>query len=871
MKKFFLFALALLGGNLLVAQPWMPANLNGPLKYADVLDRYRHSPYFVGEDDAEGPHSKDEKESRNHLFEVWNYYWSHHLDQNGYMVPPVKTLTEWQNYMAAQSNNHNARTTIIPANWVFQGPDTCTHGYSGLGRINTVAFDPIDSNTFYIGSAAGSTWKTTNGGHSWTSCYDNLPTLGVADIKINPLNHNTVYVATGDGDAGDAYSSGVIVSHNGGLTWSTTGLNWLPTVYNSARSLLINPVDTTKLMLASNAGIFKTYNSGLTWINVYNGNFKQILYKPGDTNTVYGTMYTDTSAQIMLSTDGGNNWNPVTSFTDAQRINIAVCPAMPNLVQAVASDNSSGLKGIYTSVDNGATYTATYTDDTSCTREILGYDLGLPTSHCGGQGWYDLCIAINPTNPADLIVGGVNTYYSSDTGATWQIANQWYGGLSGVATVHADKHCLAYHPLTGATFETCDGGVYKNYGPLTSPWTDLTDGIHITEFYRVAVNNNVPFSIGGCQDNGTKMVYSGQEADLTGGDGMQPLINYGDPSNMWYCAYQNGSVDMTRDGGISYHSITDTIHSSGSWVTPYVLHPSDTGTLFIGMYQIFESNNNGLSWSPISPVFDSNATMDRLAISLSNPNYLYTTYYNYNVWEPKIFYTSNSGATWDSIIPPFNNYISDLVIDPTDEKRIWVTISAYGVGKIFQYNGATGAWADQTGTLPDIPVECMVIDTNSKTKYIGTDAGIYYKDTLMTDWALYNTNLPTVHVDDLNINYRTNEIWAATFGRGMWKSVKADHTPVLESPLLNPMPGTITISPNPNQGIFNIKATGNLLHDKNVTITISSADGKTAWQTTGTFDGLDNIKINTNGLPAGFYICELSNNAGTTRSKVVIY
>jgi len=850
MKKLLLFGAFMLAHNLLFAQPWMPANTSGPIKYAEALSRYHAYSAKINEEvDVPVQHGREEQEDKNHLFQVWNYYWKMHLDQDGYMVPPVRNLREWQKSVETKSSQRAARTTsVIPSDWVFQGPDACAHGYSGLGRINVVTFDPVDSNTFYVGSAAGSTWKTTDGGLTWSSLYDNLPTLGVSDIKVNPLNRNEIFVATGDGDAGDSYSSGVIVSHDGGATWLTTGLTWLPTDYYNARSLLINPQDTSTMLLASNAGIFKTYNSGLTWTNVYTGNFKQILYKPGDTTTVYGTMYIDTTAQIMRSTDGGNTWNFVTVFPTAQRINIAVCPAMPNIVKAVVSNQASGLQGIYSSSDNGATFTPTYVEDTSCAYNLLGYDRGLPTSNCGGQGWYDLCIAIDPANSEQVMVGGVNTYYSSDGGTSWHIANQWYGSGS-VSVVHADKHCLAYNPLSGGLFETCDGGIYKNYGPLTEPWADLTDGITITEFYRNAVNNQVTFCIGGCQDNGTKMIDGGVATDLTGGDGMQPLINYGDPADIWYCAYQNGSIDMTRNAGANYHSITDTLHSSGGWISPYVIHPTDTATLLLAYDQVFVSHNNGLSWTAASPVFDSSANMNTLAIAPSNPSYLFATYYNYNVWKPVIVYTTNSGSTWDTITPPTSSYISDLVIDPTNENRLWITVSAYGVAKVWQYNLLTHSWTDDSYGLPDVPVQCMIVDTSSRTQYIGTDDAVYYKDTMMFDWVLYNTNLPTVQVDDLHINYTTNELWAATFGRGMWKSVKADHTTAASVPLVS-KENDINVFPNPANMELTVSATENIN-----TITIFNLIGQTLY--TRDYNSKQ-VRVNIAFLPDGVYFVKVN-------------
>lgn len=856
MKKLLLFVVFVLAQNLLHAQPWMPANMNGPMKYSDALARYYAWTAKNGEENEKAPQhqGKEEQETKDHLFQVWNNYWKMHLDQNGYMVPPVQTVLNWQKFLQTQTTTRTARTTTTPSNWIFQGPDTCSHGYSGLGRINVVAFDPVDSNTFYIGSAGSNAWKTTDGGNTWTSMYDNLPMQGVADIKINPLNRNTIYIATGDGDAGDAYSSGIIVSHDGGLNWATTGLTWSPSLYYSAHKMLINPLDTLTMMIASTNGLYKSNNAGATWTNINSGNFKQIVYNPMDTAIVYGTMYTDTCAQIMLSIDGGNTWNAVTHFTDAQRINVAVSPANPALVIAVVSNESSGLEGIYNSTDSGHTYNPLYIGDTACDNNILGYSLGLPTSECDGQGWYDLCIAINPTNPDEVVVGGVNTYYSADGGNTWTIANQWYTGISGVSTVHADKHCLAYNPLSGGLFETCDGGIYKNYGPVTTPWTDLTDGINITEFYRNAVNNDVTFCIGGSQDNGTKLIDGGGSFDIAGGDGEEPLINYGDPQNLWYCSYPDGIIDITRDGGANWTNITDTIHSSGAWTTPYVLHPTDTATLILGYNQVYVTYNNGFSWASTSPVFDTNSNIDRIAIATTNPNYIYVTYYDYTVWKPYIQYTTNFGTSWQSITLPFTGLISDIAIDPKNENKIWVTCPWYGYPKLWSYNLTTNTWTNETGSLPDIPVDCILIDTSSLTQYLGTDAAVFYKDTTMTNWTLYNTNLPCAHVYDLQINYTTNQLWAATYGRGMWATTKADYTPPAGIKQLAAAGNNISIFPNPATTQLTIQSTNQPISK----IIITDLLGQTVYLQTAPAN-CTLLQVDISGLTPGVYFVRINN------------
>ncbi|MES2702965.1 MAG: hypothetical protein V4649_10015 [Bacteroidota bacterium] len=867
MKRFLLTAVLGLAANVLIAQPLFPPTNGKPVKFVDVLERYKERVEAHEEFEVKKRGKVVEEDEHYHLGR-WEWYWSQHCDDNGNIISPKQTQDEWLKYMVDHKGG-SYKTTAIPSNWIFQGPTHSEGGYSGLGRINVVAFDPVDSNTIYIGSAAGSTWKTTDGGNTWASLYDFLPTLGVADIKVNPLNRNTIFVATGDGDAGDAYSSGVIKSYDGGATWLTTGLTWPVTAYNMAKSLLINPADTNKMILASDAGIFKTANAGVTWTQPSTLNFKQILYKPGDTGTVYGTIYTDSSAQLMRSVNGGVTWIAASGFNDAQRINIAVSPANPAIVYAIASSEASGLKGIYKSVNSGASYSPVFINDTSCVNNLLSYDHGLPSSDCGGQGWYDLCIAVDPLNADKLVIGGINNYYSANGGLTWSLATRWWGESATVQTVHADKHWLAYNPLNHAVYLGCDGGIYRTHSPIGGEWKDITNGIGITQFYRNAVANGATFVLGGSQDNGTKKIDGATSDDMTGGDGMQCLFNYSDPENVFYCAYQNGHVDKTTDGGSSFGSITDDLPTPGAWITPYVLHPTEPDLLFIGYKQVFLSNDNGGSWTPISPVFDTNYNIGLMAIANSDPNYIYTIYNDYDVWKSVIHYTADMGTTWNDIALPFSNFITDIAVDPRNANRFWVTLGGYSGVKVYRHDVTTGAWAVETGGLPSIPANCILIDTFSLTKYVGTDAAVFYKDTTMTTWALYNNHLPTVHVYDLNINYTTGELWAATYGRGMWKSIKAEQ---VNGIAIHPsVADVLTVAPNPARGSFIVSSTGISFRNAAVTVRLVTTDGKTAQTTTGTFDSSGNLKVTTGDLAPGFYICEVSNRQGIARGRVVVY
>ncbi len=797
----FVFAKACIG---LHAQPYMHT-CDSPLKFSDVVAEYQK--YFE-ENNPEEWNNNDEWDGIRCKFERWKWKMQQQIDENGYIVPFSKTVEHWQKYIA--NHHHSAsRTTTTTSNWILQGPNVSASSNAYIGRINVVAFDPVDSNTFYAGSPAGSTWKTTDGGHSWVPLYDKLPSLGVSDIKINPLNRNTIYVVTGDVDNFDTYSSGVIASHDGGATWTNiTSIPGFPTI---ASSLLINPLDTNSMMFATFLGLYKTYNGGISWINVNTHYFTQLIYNPADTNIVYGAIYgfVYASGQIMRSKDGGATWDSVTKFKDITRISMAVSPGYPAIVKAIAGSNIYGFKGIYNSSDSGQTFVPIDTGSISCTNNLLGWEPSLPTTSCDNQCGYDLCIAINPVNPNQVVIGGVYTFYSSDVGATWQIANIPDSiTLSGVAHVHQDKHCLAYNPLTGALFEGSDGGIHKTWSPLTGAWTDLTDGICVTEFYSNAVDNGVPFCLGGSQDNGTVLLNGSIVTNLMGGDGFYTYINYGDPGHIFYTSNQNG-VFITRDGGVTYKKISDTLLPYFSARLPvFALHPHDTGTLLLGSnQQVFASYNNGISWAPISPVLDTSpyTNINIVKIAISNPDYLYVVQ-NFGI--KVIHYSKNFGASWDTIswsVPIAMNYISNLVVDPKNEKHFWVTIRGNTSYKVFSYDLQTNIWTDESGTLPNISINCMVVDSFSGTLYIGTQTGVFYKTNAMSDWALYDNNLPAVSVNDLNINYTTGEIWAATYGRGMWRSIKNDLPNGVPLQKLNP--GVISVLPNPSHDKIYIAAT----------------------------------------------------------------
>ncbi|MGN6568427.1 MAG: VPS10 domain-containing protein [Flavipsychrobacter sp.] len=877
MKKFLLIATSVFGAMTVQAQPWMSAQNNNPVKLSDIIEQHHNNPSNDKDKDEEEVEKGIEKEGGDYQFNRWVWYWKQHLDVNGYLVSPEKTWEEWEKYHKQSTISKFEKTTGTSAAWTFQGPDTSQGGYSGIGRINVVSFHPTDSNTFWVGSPGGGAWKTTNNGHSWTCMTDKLPLLSVSDIDFNPLNPKTVYLCTGDRDGGNYYSVGVLKSYDGGNTWSKTGLSWTTSQYRLTNALLINKLDTNCLLLATSNGIYKSTNGGVSWSIKLSGDFKEVVYNPADTNVLYATGQgsSTSQSQIYRSANGGNSWTQITNFTDAGRVSIAVTPANAAIVKAVVASgsgaNANGLSGIYSSSDSGKTFNEIYTGD--CANNPLGY--AQDGNGCNGQGWYDLCIAISPLDSNKVYIGGVNTWYSDNGGSNWTLVTFWYFVSSVIETAHADKHYMAFNPLRPTMLYQCnDGGVYMSNDPSSAAaWSNrVTDGLGITEFYRNAVDNNADYILGGAQDNGTKLLYpiGGTSAsfDVGGGDGMNCIIDFADNSTYYY-SFPGGSINIHNGAGDN--SISDKIPGkpSGAWVTPFVLMPSCNTCVIAGYSKIYMSSDQGNTWDSISgvlPIYNQ-TYIERIALTPADANTIYATV----DYSDTLYYTHDLGATWNKLPIPYPG-VSDVVVDSKNKDHVWVTFSGYNTNKVAEYKPATG-WHAMNDSLPNVPVACIERDTATGTLYIGTDIGVYYRADTGKSWVDYNNGLPAVRVNDLGINYTTGEIWAATFGRGMWKSPKQvidtathTHTGISIVPFAI---NALTVAPNPNRGAFTVVASN--VANEPVTIRLIDNTGKVVLEQQATFNADSKLQINTNGVAKGSYILDVSGRVNIGRQKVVIY
>ncbi|MCB0756518.1 MAG: hypothetical protein KDB98_13040, partial [Flavobacteriales bacterium] len=452
-----------------------------------------------------------------------------HLLPNGKTANASKlALDEFSRYEA--TNPFTQDRSSNTGNWSLVGPTDYVRygdGYNGgVGRVNCLAFHPSDPNTIFCGTPAGGLWKSTDMGGSWTCLTDGIPSLGIADICINPNNPSIIYVLTGDSEAGDSHGVGVLKSTNGGLTWHSTGLSWNLEDRLVGRKMIMDDDKPDTLLVGTSAGVFRTTNGGLNWTQTSsNSGTNDLEFKPGNTNIVY--MATD--SKVYRSSNNGQSWtDTLLTLTNSDRIELATSISAPEYLYAVAGPQTDSLhfKGVFFSSESGNNLTLE-----GNSPNILGYENDGNDNRA--QSWYDLAIACNPTNGADIYVGGINIWRSFLNGQSGSFYNisQWQEDLSSTSSYcHADIHDLVFSPNDNALFACTDGGLYRSTDGGVS-FSKLSAGMDIMQFYNIASHESSPDRIlGGTQDNGTnlKNTNSSTWKHVNGADGSSCAFS---PSN----------------------------------------------------------------------------------------------------------------------------------------------------------------------------------------------------------------------------------------------------------------------------------------------------------------------------------------------------
>lgn len=241
--------------------------------------------------------------------------------------------------------------------------------------------------------------------------------------------------------------------------------------------------------------------------------------------------------------------------------------------------------------------------------------------------------------------------------------------------------------------------------------------------------------------------------------------------------------------------------------------------------------------------------------------------------------------------------ITGIGIDRENPDRLIITAGGYGgaAAHVYYTEQATSptltssGFVSKDGDLPNMPVYDAVFnynDANGGQVILGTDLGVFSTNDITASsvsWTQESQGFPNVPTFDLlqtrTIRYdlKTNldfegAIYAATHGRGIFKtSTTADYVGV-DNPTIEPKEEKVELEiyPNPVNDYVNLKL--NLEAKSDLQITVRDMTGRMvrAMNYNGVDRGTESLRLNLSGLKNGNYIISLINGNDVKTAKMIV-
>jgi len=707
---------------------------------------------------------------------------------------PTKTAATATKAAAAAQSPINLQWTSIGPRPISQSSDSIF--YNGdppwSGRVTAIAPHPTDTNTAYLGAANGGVWKTTDGGANWTPIFDGQTSLAIGTIAVSRTNPNLIFVGTGEANGTSInshiyYGNGIYRSTNGGSTWTKVGgttfdncfvsriqvkPNDANVVVASVSARGFSPAGNPNPCTNSRSGIYRSADGGSTWSQrLFGAPASDVNFSVSAPSTVYAGFYT---FGVYKSTDGGVTWAqlggglPTVSTDGADRTVVAVAPNNANRVYALIAAQGNDLYGFFTSSDAGVTWSQLNASSSFC-------NLG-----SGGQCWYDLTLAVDPSNANVTYVGGINLY-RYDIGPANEFHRIGFNGSR--ATIHVDMHATSFANTNARLWVGSDGGAYRT-SDGGSTFTDLNATLAITQFYPGVSGRSGGPLVAGTQDNGSLKFTGAANTwnEINAGDGGYAAV---DPNNnnIVYTSYVNLTLYRSTNGGTTNSRIDGgmctALNGTGpqdpcEFIAPFVMDPSLSTRLYAGTDRVWRSTNSGGLWTAISPHFPN--TIQTIGVAPSNSSVLFAS-----TTGGALYVTTNGGGAWNNVVANGlpNRIITDIIVNPANSAEVYVTDSGFGTGHLWRSRNDGGMWTNLSGNLPNAPANAFIANwTDSpNTLYVGTDVGVFRSTDDGTTWT-GSTGLPSVPVMDLLLDNQrdtdpsNDRLIAVTHGRGAFRAPK---------------------------------------------------------------------------------------------------
>lgn len=775
-----------------------------------------------------------------------------------------KEAIQWKK---EQSQNREVLADI----WEFVGPINIG------GRVTDIEIPIDDDDTYYVGTASGGIFKTEDAGGTFNPIFDEQEMLSIGDIAISRNNTQTIWVGTGEVNAGGgslAYDGdGVYASTDGGISWESKGLENV----GSIGKIMIDPNNEDVILVGAmgplfrddtNRGVYKTTDGGASWQQVLFisdvAGIIDMAQHPTDSDILYAAswhrirtpnnrIYGGEGSGLWRSFDGGDTWVEMTvglpsDPDDKGRISIAISESNPNVLYARYADAAGDIQGVYRSSNGGSTWQQRNSNQLTNV----------------GFHWWFRGIFVDPTDENTIYNVDFEVEKSTDGGQNWG------GAFPGV---HVDQHAMAFGAGgTGEVLLGNDGGLYASADDGLS--SSKINTLPITQFYRFHVDaQNDAKVYGGAQDNNTVRTTTGSIDDWTaiyGGDGFQSLVDPLD-TNVIYALYQRGNLAKSTNNGASFTTALNGISSGDrkNWDTPIAFDPANSQNLFYGANRLYKTTNAAGNWTAISPDLTGGAqtgnltfgTITTISVSPINSDIIYV-----GTDDGNVSITQDGGATWNNISPALpNRWVTSVLADREDTETVYATFSGYRYGEdeghVYKSDDNGASWETIDANLPDVPVNDILKDRYGNL-FIATDIGVFVTGDEGATWQALDENIPSVVVTDMNLHEATEYLYIATYGRSSYKLNIAED--ILATNDLSTL-AEIVIAPNPVTERIQIK---NFEVDGPVVITVFDALGRKIVSEKNTILN-GSVEMMVAEIPSGVYYVQVVSGSSRQSQKII--
>jgi len=682
------------------------------------------------------------------------------------------------------------------------------------GRIAALAVHPKNRAVFYAAVAAGGVWKTANAGTTWTPLFDGESCFSIGAITLDPHDPNIVWVGSGENNSQRSvgYGEGVYRSTDGGKSWQNLGLKKSEHI----AKIIVHPKNANVVYVACQGplwasggerGLYKTEDAGKTWARVLHidddTGITDFTLDPRDPDVLVAASYQrrrhvwtlvngGPGSGIHRTTDGGKSWKKITAGlpgVELGRIGLAMAPSDPDVLYAQVEAAEKG-GGIHRSLDGGKTW-----------EKRNPYD---------SQAQYFCTPSVDPKNKDRLYIMNVQNLVSDDGGATLKPL--------GDANKHVDSHALWVDPNDPNYYLCgCDGGVYESTDAAKN-WA-FKANLPVTQFYDIGVDQNPASGLfyhvyGGTQDNytlggpvRTRSNNGITNADwyvVQGGDGFHCKVDptdsnivYGEFQYAGICRYDRRTgnrVDIQPKAGKGEPPLR------WNWDSPFLISVHDPKRLYFAANVLFQTDDRGDNWKPISPDLTRQLDRDKLLVfgKIQSPDavskHVSTSLYGNIVALAESFkkegllyvgtddgliqVTEDNGKTWRKIEQfdgvPLGTYVSKLVAGQHDATTVYACFDNHKNGDFKPYmlksTDAGKTWVNLVANLPERgSVYCIAEDhSDSNLLFVGTEFGLHVTFDGGKKWHKMTNGLPTIQVKDLAIQKHCNDLVVGTFGRGIY-------------------------------------------------------------------------------------------------------